>query len=103
MDGVDTGATDGTPQLLSRVGTLQFNGTSKLTLNEVANASGSGGGATSPGLIAGTYSVSSNERIVGTLSTGTLNLVMYAVSPSQAYVLQTDPGFITSGALQLQQ
>jgi hypothetical protein len=104
MDGVDTGAIDFTPQLLSRIGTLQFNGAGKLTLNEVANASASNLGATSPGLIAGTYSVSSNGRIVGTVSGGTLNLlVMYAVSPSQAYVLQADPSFITSGTIQLQQ
>jgi hypothetical protein len=99
MDGLDL-----TPELLSRIGTLQFNGAGKITLNEVANSSVSGAGATSPGLIAGTYSVSSTGRIVGTLNGGTLNLlVMYAVSPSQAYVLQADPGFITSGTLQLQQ
>jgi hypothetical protein len=48
MDGLDL-----TPELLSRIGTLQFNGAGKITLNEVANSSVSGAGATSPGLIAG--------------------------------------------------
>jgi len=103
MDGVDTGLVDGTPQLLSRVGILQFNGAGKLTLNEVANASAFQVGAQSPGILGGTYSVGSNGRITGTISNGTLNLVMYAVSGSQAYVLQTDPGVVTSGMLQLQQ
>jgi hypothetical protein len=90
-------------QLLSRVGTLQFDGTGKLTLNEVANSTVSGQGAVSPGILTGTYSVSSNGRVVGTLNGGSLNLVMYAVSGPQAYVLQSDPGLITSGTLQLQQ
>jgi hypothetical protein len=99
MDGVDL--VNG--QLLSRVGSLQFDGIGKITLNEVANASGTGSGTNSPGLIVGTYSVSSSGRIVGTMNAGTLNLVMYAISPSQAYVLQSDTGFVTSGQIQLQQ
>src|SRR5207248_5531415 len=44
MDGVDF--LNG--QLLSRIGTLQFDGTGKLTLNEVLNSSASGAGAQSP-------------------------------------------------------
>jgi hypothetical protein len=104
MDGVDTGAVDGLQQLLSRIGTLQFDGSSKLTLNEVANGSASGVGVQSPGIILGTYSVGSSGRVTGTLNGGTLQtIVMYAVSGSQAYVLQTDPSFVTSGLVQLQQ
>ena len=105
MDGVDTGALDQTPELLSRVGTLQFNGTGKLTLNEVSNGSFFGSGAQSPGVMNGTYSVGSNGRIVGSTnnSNGGISFVMYAASPSQAYVLQTDRSLITSGMMQLQQ
>jgi hypothetical protein len=94
-------------ELLSRVGTLQFDGAGKLTLNEVVNASSSGAGAQIPtgGLLRGTYSTTSNGRIVASLSNsgGALNLVLYAVSGSEAYVLQTDPGSFTSGMIQLQQ
>ena len=94
-------------ELLSRVGTLQFDGAGMLTLNEVVNASGTGAGAQIPtgGLLRGTYSTTSNGRIVGSLSNsgGALNLVMYAISASDAYVLQTDPGSFTSGMIQLQQ
>lgn len=100
MDGLDT-----TPQSLARIGTLQFDGSGKLTLNELANASNSGGGATSPGLLTGTYSVGTNGRITGGVSNsqGGVSLVMYAVSGSSAYALQSDAGTITSGMLQLQQ
>ncbi len=97
MDGLDT-----IPELLSRTGTLQFDGAGKLLLNEVVNASNSGVGAQSPGILSGSYTVASNGRVVGTLN-GNLDLVMYAVSGSQAYALQTDPSFITSGMVQLQQ
>ncbi len=103
MDGLDTGAIDLNQQLLSRVGTLQFNGAGALTLNEVFNASSSGVGAQSPGILSGSYTVASNGRVVGSLNSGTLSLVMYAASGSQAYVLQTDPSLITSGMIQLQQ
>jgi hypothetical protein len=97
MDGVDI-----TPELLSRIGTLQFDGSSKLALNELANASASGAGAQSPGLITGTYTTAANGRATGSLNSGSLNFVMYAVSGSQFYVLQTDTGYVTSGTLQLQ-
>jgi len=90
-------------QLLSRIGTLRFNGSSKITLNELANASGSGGGGQSPGILTGSYTVSSNGRIVGNLSSNTLDLVMYAVSGSQTYVMQQNGGIVTSGTVELQQ
>lgn len=103
MDGLDTGAIDGVQQLLSRVGALQFDGNGNLKLSEVANSSVFG--ANNPGVLSGTYTVGSNGRIVGTMSNsgGGLSLVMYAVSPSQAYVLQTDQSLITSGTIQVQQ
>jgi hypothetical protein len=100
MDGIDT-----SPEGLARIGTLQFDGVSKLTLVELANASQSGTGATSPGAMAGTYQVGSGGRFTGSVSNGSggLDLVGYAVSGSQAYMLQVDSGTNTSGTIQLQQ
>lgn len=100
MDGIDT-----TPEGLARIGTLQFDGTSKLTLVELANASQSGSGAANPGAFSGTYQVGSGGRFTGSLTNanGGLDLVGYAISGSQAYLLQTDSGDNTSGTIQLQQ
>ena len=100
MDGIDT-----SPEGLARIGTLQFDGASKLTLVELANASQSGTGATNPGAMAGTYQVGSNGRFTGTLSNGGggLDFVGYGVSGTQAYLLQVDQGANTSGTIQLQQ
>jgi hypothetical protein len=105
MDGLDrTPEQVGLPdQILARVGTLQSDGSSNLTLNELVNASGSGNGGQSPGVLTGTYSVSSSGRVVGNLNSNSLDLVMYAVSGSQAYVLQSDAGVVTSGTVELQQ
>lgn len=104
MDGIDLSQTVAFGnELYSRVGALQFDGNGNLKLSEVVNASGTGSGVNNPGLLTGTYTVGSNGRMVGTVNGGGLNLVMYAVSPSQAYVLQTDSGFTTSGQILLQQ
>jgi hypothetical protein len=100
MNGIDS-----TPEGLARVGTLQFDGSSRLTLVELANASQSGSGATNPGAFSGTYQVGSGGRFTGSLSNsgGGLDVVGYAVSGSQAYVMQADQGDNTSGTIQLQQ
>jgi hypothetical protein len=95
MDGIDFNQ----QQFLSRVGALQFNGSGRLTLSELVNA---GAGAQSPGILTGPYQVTGDGRITGSLGGGTLNLVMYAVSGSNAYVLQADGGTNTSGAVELQ-
>ncbi len=99
MDGIDL-----TPEILARIGTAQFDGSSKLAINELVNASGTVSGAQSPGAIGGTYTVSANGRIAGTLSgqTGPLTLVLYAVSASDAYALQVDGETNTSGTIELQ-
>lgn len=96
MDGVDL--VDG--QLLSRVGAFQLDGSSSASLSE--DASGSLSGVTTQGLT-GNYTVGSNGRVVCNLSSNSLDLVMYAISGSQAYVMQQDGGFITSGTITLQQ
>ena len=101
MDGIDT-----TPEGLARIGTLQFDGASRLTLIELVNASLSGNGATSPGALAGNYRVGNGGRVTGSVSNGggfPIDLVMYAISGSQAYVLRIDSGDNTSGTVQLQQ
>jgi len=93
------------PQLLSRVGVVQLDGASKVTVNELANASDPNvGGINAPGILSGNYAVSSNGRIVGGAgnSGGGFDFVMYGVSGSQAYALQNDTGVITSGTFERQ-
>jgi hypothetical protein len=99
MDGFDT------TQLLDRLGTLTWDGTSKLTLNEVANSTLNSAGAVSPGVLTGNYSVSSNGRAVGTINNLSLtnnDLVFYLISGSDAYLLQNDSGVQINGMISLQ-
>lgn len=106
MDGWDfTEDQFGPPQLQSFIGPLQFDGSGKLTFNGLANLTTSGGGVGSQGVMGGPYSVASNGRITGSLSNGGggFDMVMYAISGSQAYLLQNDSGITTSGTVQLQQ
>ena len=98
MDGVDFG----TLQFLSRIGAMRFDGAGKLTLSELANSSNSGSGAISPGALSGTYQVSANGRVTVPIGGGTLDIVMYAISGSDAYALQVDVGTNTSGMVNLQ-
>ena len=97
MQGIDI-----SPELLSRVGTMQFDGSGKLTLTERVNASASLSGGQNPGVLSGSYAASTNGRVTASLNGGGLDLVMYAVSTSNAYVLQTNSGVITSGSIELQ-
>jgi len=103
MSGVDLNV----GQDLARVGALQFDGSGKLALAELANGSSTGVGAQSPqgGGLTGTYQIDSTGRIVASVSNSfnpTLDLIMYAVSGSDAYVLQPDSGVVTSGTVSLQ-
>ena len=84
---------------------MQLDGASKVTVNELANASDPNvGGINAPGILSGNYAVSSNGRIVGGAgnSGGGFDFVMYGVSGSQAYALQNDTGVITSGTFERQ-
>ncbi|HEY4052642.1 MAG TPA: hypothetical protein VGL74_02800 [Terriglobales bacterium] len=95
----------GPPQLLSRVGVAQFDGTGKIVINELANASDpTNGSVSAPGLLSGTYTVSSNGRITAGAANanGGFDFVIYAISGSQGYALQDDAGTITSGTLERQ-
>jgi hypothetical protein len=80
MDGFDDNN-----NLFDRVGTLKWDGTSVLTLNDIFNV---GGVLDNSGILKGTYAVSPNGRATGTV--GTSNLTFYLVSGSNAYVLQTN-------------
>jgi hypothetical protein len=91
---------------LTRVGTFIPDGNGNVTLNELVNAFTTGTGASfnSPSLT-GTYTVGSNGRVAATIVPSTspnIDLVLYMVSPNQAYVLQGDTGFEVSGSVALQ-
>ncbi len=94
MDGFDTGGAK------DRVGTLQWDGSGKLVLNEFTNANGV---ITVPIVLSGTYSVSSNGRTTGSINSLSNNLVFYLVSGSDAYVVQNDTGVQIDGTVSKQQ
>ena len=94
MDGFDSGFAK------DRVGTLQWNGSGKLVLNEFTNSNGV---ITVPIVLSGTYSVSSNGRTTGSINSLSNNLVFYLVSGSNAYVLQNDSGVQIDGTISKQQ
>lgn len=96
----------GSNNYLTRVGTLIPDGNGNVTLNELVNAFTTGTGASfnSPSLT-GTYTVGSNGRVAATIVPSTspnIDLVLYMVSPNQAYILQGDTGFEVSGSVALQ-
>ena len=91
--------------LLTRAGTLISDGNGNLQLNEEANSFVPGslpGLINDPPTLPGNYTVDSNGRVSATISSVSSNLVIYMVSPSQAYILQNDPSTEISGTLQLQ-
>jgi hypothetical protein len=91
--------------LLTRAGTLISDGNGNLQLNEEANSFVPGslpGLINDPPTLPGNYTVDPNGRVSATISSVSSNLVIYMVSPSQAYILQNDPSTEISGRLQLQ-
>lgn len=91
--------------LLTRAGTLISDGNGNLQLNEEANSFVPGnlpGLINDPGTLPGNYTLGSNGRVAATISSVSSNLVLYMVSPSQAYILQNDPGTEISGTIELQ-
>lgn len=85
--------------LKDRVGTLLWDGAGNLTVNEITNTSGTPNG---PFVISGNYSVSSNGRASGSISTLSNNLVFYLVSGNDAYVIQNDSGVLINGTISKQ-
>jgi len=94
MDGFDAGGAK------DRVGTLQWDGSGKLVLNEFTNANGV---ITAPIILSGSYSVANNGRATGSISNLSSNLVFYVVSGSDAYTVQNDSGVQISGSIGKQQ
>jgi hypothetical protein len=93
MDGFDT------LDFVDRVGTLQWDGAGKLTLNEFINRSGT---TQASGFITGTYSVASNGRASGAITGLSNNLVFYLISGSDGYILQNDTGTEIDGVMSKQ-
>jgi hypothetical protein len=87
-------------QTYDRVGTLQWDGAGHLSLNEAVNV---GGTVSVPGFLGGSYSVSSNGRATGSISSLSNNLVFYLISGSDGYVLQNDAGIEIDGIMSKQQ
>jgi len=94
MDGFDGGGAK------DRVGTLQWDGSGNLVLNEFTNANGV---ITVPIILSGSYSVANNGRATGSISNLSNNLVFYLVSGSDAYTVQNDSGVQISGTVGKQQ
>jgi hypothetical protein len=82
-----------------RVGTLQWDGSGKLTLNEFTNTDGVPSTAT----LSGNYAVSANGRTGGSISNLSSNLIFYLVSGNDGYVVQTDPNVELNGTISKQQ
>lgn len=99
------GGFDFTPEQLTRVGTFIPNGSGNVNLNEVVNVfTPTTGAILNNPVVPGTYTVASSGRATATLtgSTNNIDLVLYMVSPDQAYVLQNDAGTEISGQATLQ-
>jgi hypothetical protein len=94
MDGSDVGQT---PK--DRVGTLQWDGSGKLILNEFTNTAGSPSTAT----LSGHYAVSANGRTGSSISNLSSNLIFYLVSGNDAYVVQNDSNVELNGTISKQQ
>jgi hypothetical protein len=94
MGGFDVGQT---PK--DRVGTLQWDGSGKLILNEFTNTAGSPSTAT----LSGHYAVSANGRTGSSISNLSSNLIFYLVSGNDAYVVQNDSNVELSGTISKQQ
>jgi hypothetical protein len=88
---------------IDRVGTLQWDGAGNLKLNEVVNDTGT---VNSPGQLTGTYSVSPNGRVTGTVTSLSVNpndLVFYMISNTDGYALQADSATQLAGRVTQQQ
>ena len=80
--------------LYDRVGYVHWDGAGNLALKEFVNVSGA---ANQPGILQGSYTVGSNGRVTGSVSTLSSNLIFYLISNNQAYMLQGDSQTEISG------
>ena len=93
MDGFDTGGAK------DRVGTLQWDGSKNLTLNEFSNAAGTPNTA----ILSGNYAVSANGRTGASINNLSSNLIFYLISGTDAYVVQNDSNVEMNGTISKQQ
>jgi hypothetical protein len=84
---------------VDRTGPLHSDGAGNLSLAEVLNRTGV---VTTPGCLAGTYSVAANGRVAANIPSLSSNLVLYMVSTDQAYLLQGDAGTEIFGGAAIQ-
>lgn len=94
IDGTGSGDTN------DFVGTLQWNGTSGVTMRALINVTGV---INQPANFPGTYTVSSNGRVVGSFNNISNNLVFYMISPTDAYILENDTNIEIYGNMTKQQ
>lgn len=90
---------------LTRVGTFIPDGNGNVKLNETTNSFDlSQGGAVGSVVVGGTYTVGAPGRATVTLagSQGNINLVLYMLSPSAAYVIENDSGTEIGGKMAIQ-
>jgi hypothetical protein len=93
MDGFDGGGAK------DRVGTLRWDGSGKLILNEFTNAAGT---ITAPIILTGNYAVAANGRASASISSLSNNLAFYLVSGNDSYVVQNDSGVNIGGTISKQ-
>jgi len=93
MNGFDAGGAK------DRVGTLQWDGSGGLVLNEFTNAAGV---ITVPVILSGNYAVSGNGRTGASLGSLSNNLIFYLVSANDAYIVQADSGVALNGTISKQ-
>ena len=89
--------------LLDRTGIAIADGKGGLEMAYLINRLFNTGGIVSePGCLTGTYTVSSNGRVVGNVGSLSSNLVTYMVNANQAYVMQADAGAQVYGGMAVQ-
>jgi len=94
MNGFDAGGAK------DRVGTLQWDGSGGLVLNEFTNAAGV---INVPVILSGNYAVSGNGRTGASIGSLSNNLIFYLVSANDAYIVQADSGVALNGTISKQQ
>jgi len=90
MHGYDLNPTP--PAFIDRVGWIQWDGNGNLKLSETVSANGT---PNLSGILTGTYTVSTAGRAAATVNNLSYNpgdIVLYMISPTDAYMLENDPG-----------
>jgi hypothetical protein len=97
MTGIDNNGNGNTNDF---VGTLNWNGTSSVTMRALINVTGT---INQPTNFSGTYTVSNNGRVVGSFNNISNNIVFYMISSTDAYILENDTNIEIYGNMTKQQ